>query len=539
MAQDSFDIIFVGSGIGAMIAAAIQVRRGKHVLVLEKQKLCGGYATIFAREGATFDVSLHQIGGVHRGGMKRTLQDAGIYDSVEFLKHKYLTEIAIPEQGKVIRIPNGDFDGYMAYLEQEFPEEKAAIRRWFRIMRSYGRQIAVADWAQAQPTWLRGIVLFFFPLLSLRLFLSRFFVPKLGRALRTQNPVLRKILLHFDAYYGLPANQMNALFPMTANYGYYRGGGYYVRGGGFGLVRALSKVIQKNGGVIKRGASVNRIITDDESHIQGVMVEGSETPFNAPEVVCSANTIAVLRDMLADNPHAQRALRKLQRFDISMTASVLYIKLDVPIGELNPELADSYEYVVAPKLADVDYFQRTRERRHFNDTYEDEGLVLSLHSNIDPECKNKDKDCSVLDVFFTDNYERWGSLSREGYDKQKQIEQDKMLDCLETLLPGVRSHIASIELGTPLTMERYTSNEKGAIYGFAQQPQQSLHLRPEGVRGIRGLHFVSAWGNPGGGYEGSIRAARNYTNPLFTRGTKLIFVLMLALSILLPNVLLH
>ncbi len=530
---NQFDIIIVGAGIGSLVAAAIQARRGKKVLVLERQSQYGGYATVFGRGGAVFDVSLHQIGGVYKTGLKRILTDAGIYQSIPFIKHRYLTELQLNEEQEVIKINNGDVNSYINFLQKRFPKEKRAINCWFKTMRSYGREIKIYDWLQPKSAIVRGVILFFFPLICPRLVYSRLFINKLKCALPTNNEQLKKIFYHFNGYYGLPASRLNILFPMIANYGYYYDGGYYIRGGGFTLVKLLLKVIRKNNGIVKCKQNIKQILVDKKSTVQGVIME-DDTLFKAKEVVCGANTISVLRNLLPNNNKAKLALQKLMNYELSMSASVLYIKIDVPIAKLNNNLANSYEYFLLPKLADDAYFALIKNRRDFASDYSTEGLVISIQSNIDETGKGKDNNATIFNVFFADNYERWADLSKEEYIEQKKIEQEKMLQQLAKLLPNVSEHIVTIELGTPLTMEKFTSNTKGAIYGFAQLPKQALQKRPEKITGIKGLYFVSAWSNPGGGYEGSIRSARNYTDPLFTVGSKLVFVLMLLLSIILP-----
>ena len=72
------------------------------------------------------------------------------------------------------------------------------------------------------------------------------------------------------------------------------------------------------------------------------------------------------------------------------------------------------------------------------------------------------------------------------------------------MYPGIKSHIVVNELGTTKTMERYTKNPKGAVYGYAQTVKQSGRYRLKNQTNISNLFMSSAWNNPGGGYEGVI-----------------------------------
>ena len=62
------------------------------------------------------------------------------------------------------------------------------------------------------------------------------------------------------------------------------------------------------------------------------------------------------------------------------------------------------------------------------------------------------------------------------------------------------------EIGTPLTNWRYTRNPQGAIYGFEQSMDNAFMNRIKNKTPIKGLYLDSAWGNPGGGYAGVLRA---------------------------------
>jgi len=531
MTEEQFDVIFVGSGIGALTAAAVLSLRGKRVLVLERHKQFGGYASAFGRDGATFEVSLHQIGGIRETGLRRILEAAGVYNKLTFLKHEWLSEIRHPKTGEVFRIPNGDMPSFQNSLEARFPHERAAIRRWFSILRRYGRQVRSIDYLQAKGPIALGVGLFLAPFLAPRLVFPWAFPQHMGDHLRkVRDPWLYSILTHFSAYYGLPASQLAASGPMIANYGYYLGGGYTIEGGGAALSRALARVIKQNGGDLRRSASVDQISTQD-GRVTGVRVKGENAVITGSAVVASAGPIPVLRDLLQDNEEAQAERARLEKLEVGMSALVLYLKLDCPIGELNRDLAKSYEYFEVPEMPEDEWFEHLLGRPDFATGYEGCGLMLTVHSNLDERSKGRDEDCTVLDLFFPDNYSRWQSLSNGDYQLQKETETERLLSELERLLPGVKDHVAVAELGTPRTMERFTGNHRGAIYGFAQTPSQTGASRPAESSSVQGLSFVSAWGWGGGGYEGSIRSGWNYVNPLRNLTSLIVVILCVVVVI--------
>ncbi len=55
-----WDAIMIGSGMGALAAAALlALRAGKRVLVLERHYTAGGFTHVFHRPGYDWDVGVH------------------------------------------------------------------------------------------------------------------------------------------------------------------------------------------------------------------------------------------------------------------------------------------------------------------------------------------------------------------------------------------------------------------------------------------------------------------------------------------------
>jgi len=85
------------------------------------------------------------------------------------------------------------------------------------------------------------------------------------------------------------------------------------------------------------------------------------------------------------------------------------------------------------------------------------------------------------------NLERWpapGSpRSLPAYIAQKKAQAQRMLDQVEQHFPGFGSHIETLIVGTPTTIERYLLKNWGAVGGpknmLGQQMLNRLHARSE------------------------------------------------------------
>jgi prolycopene isomerase len=138
----------------------------------------------------------------------------------------------------------------------------------------------------------------------------------------------------------------------------------------------------------------------------------------------------------------------------------------------------------------------------------DYGLTLydNLYKGYSPEGKN------TIGIIVLQGYDHWEKFAedywkgnKEAYRKEKERMADILIKKVEdTLLPGLSEAIEVKEIGTPLTNIRYTSNYRGAIYGWDQTVDNSGNRRYPHTTPIKNLYLSGAWTSPGHGYGGVI-----------------------------------
>lgn len=497
-----YDHIIIGSGIGGMTAAAMLAKKKKKVLVLERYSIIGGCAQFFERKGYKFDVSLHQIGSVHRGFNKQMLVESGVYDRLNFIKLKDLYTSHFTNNSTKIQLPNGDIKALRKAFLGAFPQEKKGIDTWIWWMRFGGKQLQFFD-NRFKNIVRRVLSEFFAPLIApFLLFSDRM---KYSYSLRhVKDSTLYSILNQLWGYYGLPAAQSNMQFNALANYGFYFNGGYYVEGGGYQICDEMRKVVEENGGTVMVNAPVKKIHVHKDK-VVGVQTVNKENYF-APHVLSNASP-QVTYAMLREKTEASEILKKLRSHQNSMSCSVLYLGLKKPIGEIQPALKDTYEIFInnSDVHEDQQYKSSVEDSTHYDDYIDKTTSVITIHSNVDPQ-SNPGR--SVLNVFVPDNYKRWNKLKTEEYKYKKEALARQMIEVVKRYIPEVEKYIEVQEMATPITVQRYTNNPDGSIYGFSQTVKQSGLKRTHPFSSpFKNLHFCSAWGFPGGGYEGSMRGA--------------------------------
>ncbi len=118
-------------------------------------------------------------------------------------------------------------------------------------------------------------------------------------------------------------------------------------------------------------------------------------------------------------------------------------------------------------------------------------LEIINYSGISPEMAPDG--CSSVMLMSKAAYaysERWNDC--------KGREAQRLIDLASRAVPGLKESIITEEAATPLTLERYTGNSRGAAFGWEQgAPNVRTPSRPP----IAGLYFAGHWTYPGGGVE--------------------------------------
>lgn len=486
-----YDYLLIGGGLGNLTLASLLSKQGKKVALFDKHFMPGGYAitfnrnTVYNSRGYDFEGSLHEMGGIKKTRVKKILENTGIVEEIQFLKPKYLFE-KVTKKGTV-KVPNGDVFNYIKDLFTRYPREKLGIIYYFIVMWLIGTQVKIWDLRKVN-LGLKIIISILAPILIPVLIISEFF-PFISSMKLMKSDELKDELNTLSDYYGKPGEEISLQFQMAANYSYYFDGAYFPKGGGGKLSKSLSESISSSGGDVFLRHKVKEIIVD-EGRAVGVRVKNLKTKENleyySGKIISGISPYLTYQNLMDDSLLEEESLLKLKGMELSLSFSVLYLGLGVDICKLVPNFKDSYEVFL------------------------EGGDVLSIHSNLDKTCTSLEK--STLTLTYIDDYARWDGISKAQYLQKKKEESEYLINRLENVIPEIKKYIEVSTLATPKTMERYTGNPKGAVYGFSQKVSQSGRRRFSYESPIRGLYFCSAYTQPGGGYEGVMRAADNLAN---------------------------
>ena len=465
-AEDEYDVIIVGSGIGGLVCGALLSKRGYKTLILEQHYLVGGYCTSFSRSGFTFNVGVSDVSGLwERGPITRLLGELGIEPEELFVRNR----MRYVFRGKAIEA--GSLDEFVEKLSEMFPSEEENIRRFFEDARmAYDECYMEAD-VYGTPLPAELIVKVFGSKKLLNYpkehphfydWMNKTFREKLDEHFEDED--LKALLCALIGYVGADPGEVPASSALTAVISYYIHGGYFPRGGARNFAETLKKLIEDHGGRVLLGCRVDEILVEDGG-VRGVRAGGKV--FRAPIVVANANARTTFLELVGERYLDKEFIEHIKGLRMSSSCFAVFLGLDMDLR--------SYPSIIVNL---------------------DEGYYLVINSNADPTLAPEGK-ASIM-ILTEADYRDFPERGTEEYLRLKRMLAEKLVEKAERLIPDLSKHILVMDAATPKTYERYTSMPKGAIYSF----DQSIHTkRPYFKTPIRGLYLASASTFPGGGIE--------------------------------------
>jgi prolycopene isomerase len=478
----TYDVIVIGAGMGGLTAAAFLAKKGFKTLLLEKEDQVGGYVVSFKRQGFFFDATGAFVGGCHEGGeFFQILNEIGAHEEIEFIPIHHVQNIY---PGFQVHLRPGGFHSYTEALFDLFPKEEKGLKTYLSIVKRIGEEIK----SYSEITTLKRI---FFP----------FYFRNLVRFHRSSHQTILDSLFRREeikmALHSLPVTEppsrLSFLFLAVMINKALIDGVFYPKGGMGKISEVMVNAFLRSGGELHLQTEVDQIL------IRGGRVEGARTKegktFQAPLVISNINPNLSVKML----PLELRKLfaKKWSRFEYSLSCFVLYLATDLDLKQMGLPY-----FTYLRLLSDLEEEDRILRK---GEIPQNPTLMVSIPTMLDPSLAPPGQ--HILSVLINVPYhykEKWGGGDFEKYRRIKEDFSQKVLHQLESkLIPNLRSHLLFYEAATPLTLERYTGNEMGAMYGLASTPQQVGNLRPSHQTPIPGLFQVGHYTRPSHGIVGA------------------------------------
>ena len=474
----------IGSGLGGLAAAIRLGARGYRVTVFEKLEQPGGRASVFRQDGFTFDAGptiitapfvleeLWSQAGA-RFSDDVVLKPLDPFYDLRFADGTVMSCSADPARMReeVRRIAPGDVAGYERFMA----ESEAIYRIGFEQLGHvpFGSPL---DMLKIAPDLLR---------------LGAWRTVHQHVAARVKDPRIRMALSFHPLFIGGNPFKVTAIYSMIAHlerqYGV-----HFAMGGTGALVKAMTRLVERQGGSVSLNSEVAEI-TCEGSRATGIrLADGRIVP--ASIVISNAETAHTYTKLLRNAPRKRWSDSRLARARYSMSLFVWYFGVDRPYPDVR-----HHTILMGPRYRGLldDIFTKKKLAEDFS-------LYLHRPTATDPALAPPG--CDAFYVLSPVPHQDSGI----DWKAKAPAYRAAIAEHLEkTMLPGLRAHIVSEKLITPIDFEGRLSSTKGAAFGLEPVLLQSAWFRPNNrSEDIENLFLVGAGTHPGAGIPGVISSAR-------------------------------
>lgn len=435
--------VVIGAGIGGLTAAALLLRAGQRVTVLEAHVYPGGSAGTFYHQKFRFDVGATLAGGFAPGEPHaRVAETLGLSWPVTPVDPAW-----------VVHLPDGrtvtQWAGRTAWADERrraFPgtepfwerQEWLASLAWEVSSRPFPWPPAsLADWATLaralRPNVLPAAPYLFRSISDLAANSADDFRAFLDSQLLI---AAQTTAAHAGALYGSAALDLP------------RRGVNHVRGGIGALSRTLAEWIRANGGEVLYRQQVDRIEVRDGRAMIVHTAKGVSVAANF--VVANVTPWGLARMLGSAAP--SKLTGEVRRREATWGAFTLYVGLDAAV--VPDSLPDHHQVIVDPGRP----------------LGEGNSVFISLSAAEDVERAPAGRRAATLSTHTA--VAPWWRLRaeahRSAYEARREAYAERLLKAAEAALPNLKRGICLLLPGTPVTFERFTRRPWGMVGGFAQ-----------------------------------------------------------------------
>jgi prolycopene isomerase len=478
-----FDAIVVGAGLGGLSAATFLSQAGQRVLLLEKHNVPGGYASSFLRGRFEFDVALHELSGLgreeNRGPLWGFLSACGVAPRVKFMPISEFYRCVLP--GLDVTLP-ADRRNFEKALAEVFPKEAPGIKGFTELVFDMAEEAMRANMLAGSPDHLDPAE---FPKMAT---FADHTVAQVFDAFFASREI-RAVIGQLCNYLGQPPSRLPIMPFAMAFTSYLSYGPVHIRGTSQALSQAFVDAIEAHGGQVWLNNGASRILTSG-GRVSGVQTQNG-TQIASPRVVCNANPIVACLDLIGRDRVPEWYLKRLGAWSPGMSTFNVYLGLDCTCRDLG---LNTHETFVGTDL-DLDKHDEAVSK---GVDMVPLGASVTAYNLADPEFSPPGT--ATVAVTLGAHGAPWVKLSPSQYVKAKERLAARAMELAEVVAPGLKDHIEVMEIATPLTNIRYTTNPGGSFTGFAENRQHSDMGRLPSRGPLAGLYFANAWVNIGGGF---------------------------------------
>lgn len=479
-------IAIIGTGFGALGAAARLLADGYHVELFEKRDQPGGRAYVYKQNGFTFDGGPTVITApfmfddiFEKAGKKRS-------DYFDLVPCQPFYRI-FNHEGRHFDY-NSDEKFIFSEIDRWNPADKEGYRRFMQTTKAIFQKgfveladkpfLSFMDMMRVAPDLIR-----LKSHQNVYKYVSKY----------VENEFLRRCFSFHPLLVGGNPFDTTSIYAMI-HYLEREWGVHYAMGGTGSIVNGLVRLIGELGGKIHLNTEIKKIRVGSNRRVQGLELQGNGfVPADA--VISNGDVAFTYRNMIDEPLRKIYTNRKIDRMKYSMSLFVLYFGTD---RRYNDTSLKHHNIIMSKRYKELlaDIFDKKILADDFS-------LYLHMPTYTDPSLAPEGGESFYVlsPVPHLDGTTDWNETS-EAYG-------DKILQFLEdNYLPDLQNHIKARLHIDPVHFRDTLNSHKGSAFSVQPLLTQSAWFRPHNrSEEFPNLYFVGAGTHPGAGLPGVLSSS--------------------------------
>ncbi len=479
------DYLIVGSGLSALVFAALMAKAGKGVQILEAHEHPGGFGHSFTIGNKyTFNAQLHYVWDCGEGEtVNRVLKQLNLDKKVTFERYNSDGFDHMRMPGYSLDIPS-NYQVLIERLSNLFPEKVDNIRRFITEVETVSRGLKYLSPPCIPSQLFKQFGEVFTTIKyvnsTLQDVFDKFNLPKAAQTL---------LALQWPDFL-LPPEKLSFYAWVILFTGYQRGAYYPAKHFEF-VVNSLVQVIEENNGEILYNQEVidfilNRKTVTGVKAIDRITHETKE--FTGKTIICNIDPQKAAKMIGFKN--FSRSIRQKLNYEYSPSNYVAYCVVkdidlrDYGFGKWNTFHIEQEDLNTA--------FKQMYEDHDFSQL----SFAITTPTLITDEVRDCPEDCQIIQFLTVANYDYFKHLretDKKAYYQKKEDILNIMIDVLEkNYIPDFREHLVLKLTGSPTTNERFCWCPMGNSYGSNLTPKQMTLGRLNHETSLNNLYFCNA-----------------------------------------------